>query len=646
MTAPTADAPTPQRPVVPSGRAGWWHDYVCHTHGTELVHDPDRVEGEPHLCPHGCRLSGAELDGAWRVLSHQACARTLRTSARRYLRTGDAGDRALAVGLVHDYVEVYREVLAAGWSSSSQEWMLRGKLFSQALTESIWGVAVADGVLALATGSVVHGHDAADLQPARDLLTPLSETVHAARRTLVEERGELRNNYTAWLDAAGALFARASSALGDEAADLEQWQEGPHGLHAFLEAAVGDDGWEWEGSTYYHLFVLRACLLGLGGSAPRSLPEPVADRLERMLAVLVGLATEAGVLPVLHDGPYARVPAQQELLEVAVLGRQLVDLPGLDRLEAHARAALTPAGTGLEDELDGWFDGPPRAAREPRPARSVHWPEAGFLVLRPPSGRWQAVVDAGPHGGSHGHHDKLGLYLYGREEQWQPAPGVPPYASHLRLQHYARTLAHPTVRVDDADQAPCTGRVARWETTERGARASVAADDAYDGVRLERHLEMTERYLLDAVLVRAETPRTLDLGLRPAAGIAVQGGADHWRTTWGSGAQEGSELVALHVASGPSAFRVVPGRGPSDDPARVLPVVDWHAEGDQVWFVSAYQPADDPHGPRSVQVRTTPEGLTVEVGLGDGTTETHRLHPLPPTTPGTATPTTPAEDPQ
>ncbi len=634
--------------MVPSGRAGWWHDYVCPVHGTELLFATDRAADEPHRCPHGCRLVGDQLDGAWRVLQHQACARALRTSGRRYLSTGDVGHRAAAVAALGDYALLYGEVLDSGWNPSAQGWMLRGKLFQQALTEAIWGVAVADGVAALASGDERHGLSSADLAPARVLLAALTETMLSARHTLVDERGELRNNYAAWLNAAGAAAARAQSLLG-EAVGHDDWLEGPSGLYAHLDAAVGEDGWEWEGSTYYHVFVLRACLLAVADAEPRSLPEPFATRLVGMLRVLADLVTDAGMLPALHDGPYARVPAYQELLEVAVLGRQLVDLPGLADVERHARSRLSEAEATLEDDLAGWFAGPPRpAAVSPGPRPSVHWPDVGFLVLRPPSGRWQAVVDAGPHGGSHGHRDKLALYLYGRQEPWQPAPGVPPYGSPLRAHHYSRTQAHPTVRVDGEDQAACTGRVEAWESDELGARATVTAHDAYPGVELRRHLEMTDRYLIDAVHVRCDTPRDIALGLRPAGQLRAETQLDHWRTSWPDGSDgDGAELVGLHAASGPSTFQLAPGRGPSDDPARVVPVVDWAAECSQIWFVSVYQPADDVAGPRAMRLVEAPTGgITVEVALADGGLATHDLS-LPPAPPAPHVPeSTPAEDDQ
>ncbi|MDT7682240.1 MAG: oligo-alginate lyase, partial [Pseudonocardiales bacterium] len=66
-------------PAIPDRRGGWWHEYVCPTHGTELLPARDQV----FPCPHGCELTGEPYAGAWTVLAHQAAARSLRRLAVR-----------------------------------------------------------------------------------------------------------------------------------------------------------------------------------------------------------------------------------------------------------------------------------------------------------------------------------------------------------------------------------------------------------------------------------------------------------------------------------------------------------------------------------------------------------------------------------
>ncbi len=614
---------------VPRGRAGWWHEYVCPTHGSELQPGAQDREGAPtHTCPHGCVVRGEPYEGAWQVLELQRCAREFRELAHRYAADGRLSQREEARELLTEFCAIYADAAAEGWSEGAASWMLRGKLFHQALTEAIWGTSLAHGVLTLVEGDLRWSRSSRDLDQAADLFAGLLATVTEARRTLVEDRLDLRNNYTAWLICAGVSSARVLTALGRET-EVDSWLDGPSGLWAHLDAAIHDDGWEWEGSTYYHFFVLRAYLLALRGHVPAAVPEGARTKLVAMLRVLVALSTERGVLPVLNDGPYCRTPALQELLEVSVLGRQLVELAGLESLEHGTRALLGPSGSSLEDRLVSWFAGTPVAT--PRawsgPRESIRFADAGHLVLRSGAGRWQAVTDAGPHGGAHAHAAKLALYLYGDREVWQPAPGVPPYGSALRHGYYARTVAHPTVRVDGVDQADTSGHVVVWEASSGSVQAVVSAPDAFDGADFQRHLLMQDEWLLDAVLVRSTQERTVVLGLRPADRLDAHEEDGVFLTTWkdagagaGAGDERGRDLYGCHAGPEDSAFATVPVRGPSHDPARVLTGVDWSARGTATWLVSLYQPASDPTLPRPRLriVSSTDAAVVVEATPADG----------------------------
>ncbi len=636
MTTSSLVVPT-STPQVPRGRAGWWHEYVCPVHGTELrAGAHGSVPSLAHTCPHGCVLRGEPFDGAWRVLELQRCAREVRERAHSYVETGEESHRHAARELLTACCEVYAEAVADGWTDSAASWMLRGKLFHQALTEAIWGSSLAHGVLTLMDADQRWARSSQDLAQAADLFAGLASTVTEARRVLVEDRGDERNNYTAWLICAGISSAQVLHRLGRQA-DVDAWLQGPAGLWSHVDVAVHGDGWEWEASTYYHYFVLRAYLLALRGRVPAELPASQRTTLVSMLQVLVDLATDGGVVPVLHDGPYRRPQALQELLEVCVLGRQLVDLPGLEHVENGTRAELGPAACTLEDQLGSWFAGPALATPHGRSLvrASVSFADAGHLVVRSAESRWQAVVDAGPHGGAHGHLAKLALYLYGDREVWQPAPGVPPYGSVLRREHYARTGAHPTVRVDGQDQAETTGRLLRWQVDEGGTRAVTAAPGAFDGADLQRHLVMQDGVLLDAVHVRSTTDRSVVLALRPAGHLVAEGQDGRFRTTWQDGstsvaADRGRDLRGAHASSVATEFTWTPVRGPSDDPARVLGGVDWSGRSEEVWFVSLYEPAADPALPHPVVriVASQAQGIDVEATTSRGHTFIHSFTPV------------------
>lgn len=588
--------------TIRAARGGWWHNYVCPTHAVEL----DPAIGDLYPCRYGCQLRGEPYAGAWVVLEHQARAREARLLSRRYAAAGATGDRERAVAILVDFAAYYVAVSAGGHSERAETWMLPGKLFSQALTEAIWSTQIADAVLALAP-SPISKTELGD--PVTAMLNSLLQTVSDAWTTLVVDRGEPANNYVAWLDAAGGALSRALVALGhgaDPGVDTHSWVAR---TLDHLHLATGEDGWEWEGSTYYHVFVLRAYLLNLHGSDPASLPADAVARLAAMVRVLATLAAPDGALPALHDGPADRTDAHLEVLEVCALASQLWESTGLERVQKWARHRLRAGSDGLEDALDGWFAGPPLPPLTFQRG-SVHFPRVGYVVLRDPADTWAAVMDAGPHGGSHGHLDKLSMYLYGDGVAWQPAPGVPPYASTLRHGYYSRTAAHPTVRVNGVDQVPATGAVEVWEPAEtnlRGApddresvrtpvdlatrtatRVLASAGNAIAGVTLTRELVMTAEYLLDVVraLVTDGTERDITLALRPAVPLVVTAQSGGWHTTWVGPA--GRNLHGIHRASVPAALVAGPGRGPSGDPASPLVVGDWSAHACDVTFVSVY----------------------------------------------------------
>lgn len=373
---------------IPRERGGWWHAYVCPAHGVELDHGDLLAGVFPDggaRCAHGCRVDSAAVRGAWVVLSHQAWARHLRVLAHR-------GERAEAVAGLAEYAGVYAS-LATERHGEAQGWMLRGRLFHQALTDAIWAVNIGHAVITLARDGTE------DLAAVLPLLDELEQAALEARGVLTG-RGQLASNYTAWLNAAGASASRAASAArGLEWDGGKQWLEGEHGLYAHLRVAVAEDGWEWEGSTYYHGFVLRAALLALRSTDPAMIPSDVVGVLAGMTDVLAGIATAGGILPALHDGPYLRRPLALEWLELISLAQQLVPSGGLDAVAARAREELGAYDDGLDRELGAGSRGRPSpGARHRTRSPCSRGPVTGWCARRASTPCWTSVRTGDPTG--------------------------------------------------------------------------------------------------------------------------------------------------------------------------------------------------------------------------------------------------------
>ncbi|MEV5607705.1 heparinase II/III family protein [Streptomyces sp. NPDC052225] len=586
---------------IPRERGGWWHAYVCPAHGLELDHGDPLSGVFPEggaRCARGCRVDTPEVRGAWTVLSHQAWARHARLLALR-------GDAPATLGILREYAALYRE-LAGDGHDGAQPWMLRGRLFHQALTDAIWAVNVADAVATLAERDT----------PGTDELLPLLDELERAAldaREVLVDRGDLASNYLTWLTAAGIGAGRAAALVRGTPWDgAKQWLDGPHGLYAHLRACVGGDGWQWEGSTYYHGFVLRAALLALRGSDPAALPADVASRLTGMIDALAVLATDGGVLPALNDGPYRRVPLALEWLELCALAGGFAVSPRLTAVASAARAEAGVADDGLDRELSGWFAGSPLPERS-APAPVTVFEDAGYAVVR--AAGIHAALAFGPHGGSHGHRDKLALSLYGRLACWQPDPGQVPYGNREFRDHYVSTAAHPAFLVDGAEQAECAGRLLARDAVSVTADVSAA----YEGVRAVRRIEAGRCHLVDVLTLTVEDGRARRLAglVRPGVSLDVQvQPAGPVRTTWYGDAEV---LHGWHTASAPVRPVTRPGPGPADDPQLTRTWVDFTAHGERLVLVSVYQAASQ--GPAVTDVALTDEGVVVE--FADGTRSAH-----------------------
>lgn len=511
---------------LPDERGGWWHAYVCASHGVELEHDELLSGSFPAggaRCPYGCRHDSADLRGAWAALAHQACARAIRE-----LASTDPDECVLALV---EYAERYERLTVTGEHEGAQAWMLRGRLFHQALSEAIWAVSIGNAVWDLTE------QDVRTPGQVRAMLDALAVNARTAREQLATD-GKFSSNYTAWLLAAEAVTSRAV-----ECQPCDGWLAD---LEAHVRTAVHDDGWEWEASTYYHGFVLRAYLLALRGVQLSTVSPDVRTKLTAMVSVLNDILTPGGTRPELHDGPYARSATEPEWRELAELSGPLMDSARTE----HRSFGVTRV-----------------------------FPDTGLVVVR--GGGVHAMLDAGPHGGPHGHRDKLSLYLYGERAAWQPDPGQVPYASPLRA-HYASTSTHPGFMVDETEQAECSGRIVHSDEHS----VTVACSDAYEGVHATRQLVGTAECLLDVLTVTADRPRRIAVLLRPGAEFEAHATPDGlMRTYWRA---DGETLLGWHLASEPGEFAVRPGLGLPDDPQRSRAMADWMAEADRIRFVSLY----------------------------------------------------------
>jgi hypothetical protein len=376
--------------------------------------------------------------------------------------------------------------------------------------------------------------------------------------------------------------------------------DGPYGFRQQIDEGVVADGTWWEASASYHCYTVAA-LLALAESLPAS--GAFDDhgwgsirrhpKLRQMLLAPLRWAYPDLTLPALNDCWYHSslvaecghgMPRSAALYETAA--------GWFGDAAFHAVLAATYAGGAPRDTLEALLYGPdevPRTVERP-PAlltASANLDELGVAVLRTPAPgrasrpgraggeraqhpehveqpdrRTYLLLKYGPHGGGHGHPDKLGITLFAQGQRLSPDLGTPGYGIGLNQSWYRHTLSHNTVLLDGQSQPPATGHLrafrplrgrpgragrhgrtggggmaaeqepagfgildaeVSWEPrtgtftgtgTVAQARAGDeerhAEDDPYSGVRFRRVLLARPTYFLDLFVVACSEPRQID----------------------------------------------------------------------------------------------------------------------------------------
>ncbi|WNR44489.1 heparinase II/III domain-containing protein [Paenibacillus roseipurpureus] len=498
--------------VIPKEPGGWWHQYVCPHHHTELVFEDHLVDTSEFLCPHGCVITGEAYRGAWLVFKHQSLARVALQAAAVYAAQGDSSYAQISKRLLVEYAEQFPLYPV---HPEAQSWMLKGRAFHQALTEAIWSTTLIRAYLLLRDSGVQFQPQE---QAAIDVfLGLLADSMEEYRHILIHERNNAENNYTAWLNAS---LSCVYAARGEQPA-LQSLIEGEGGFIHHLSIGVKADQFEFEGSTYYHVFVLRAYLIAAEMAQRFGLDLYAAagaegQSMRGMLQALADLADDQGALPALHDGPLARGPYAREIAEIAEQGLAIYGLAGLAPVLREAYRQL-----GAAEQLEALLYGADRAAATPEPRSSRLWPEAGFVIGRLPGNPLSFLADFGEHGGSHGHYDKLHLTLMHKDQTLTPDLGMVPYGSSMRRSWFAETASHNTVSLAGQSQAPHEGRCIRYEETASSVYAWLQSDAAYEGCSMNRHLLLTDEWLLDwfHVELAGEEPQSIEWWMHPVVAI-------------------------------------------------------------------------------------------------------------------------------
>ena len=484
------------------------HGGRCRRDGVYLEFDPR----SPHR--HRCPACGEQYEGddhyRWWVMGYQLwlAERAVHAAALWRVRGTDRFRRladSILTRLADRYLTYPNEDNVLGPT----------RVFFSTYLESIWLLQVATAVSLLERDAIT----AIGGQVRDRILAPSSE--------LVSSYNEGLSNRQVWNDAAMA----AAGLLLNRPALVHAAFHGSGGLRQFLRSGLLDDGSWYEGENY-HLFAHRGLwyLVRMAEQADVTLPLEATERFNRGYTAPLKTALPDFTFPARRDAQYraslrqwrvaeslelglSRMPASAEL--AAGLHTMYGDAPSGDsaRWRSTAEAERNVPGVRLTRADLGWksllFALPELPAQRLTTPGSALMAGQGFAVIRQDEGRVYAALDYGHTGGSHGHPDRLNVWLITEQGPILEDVGTGSYVDRT-LHWYRSTLAHNAPLVDGRSQEPVAGSLRAWD--DHGGLAWVDAEAPVSpGVLVRRTVVVGNGHLVDRLEWTAERTVTLDL---------------------------------------------------------------------------------------------------------------------------------------
>jgi hypothetical protein len=511
----------------------------CEKDGSFLEFDPRSPRR--HRCPVCGNLFEAEEHYRWWIMGYQLWLSERAVHAAALGRLMGGRYTGLAESIVRRYAERY-----ASWPNEDNVLGPTRPFFSTYL-ESIWLLQLSVAVSALESGRTT------------ELGGEFRDRIAEPSSALIAEFNEGLSNRQVWNSAALA----STATLLDRPEGVDRAIHGPGGLAQFLEQGLLSDGSWYEGENY-HLFAHRGLwyLMTVAQRAGIALPDESRRRFDDGFTAPLRTALPDLTFPARRDSQYRASLRQWRIAESFELG--LVRNPdaielagGLGLLygdhpsgdaarwrstgEAERNVPgirLTRADLGWKSLLFALAELPPPSGIPPR---SALMEGQGFAVIRRDVGQTYVALDYGHSGGSHGHPDRLNLWLVRGNDRVFEDVGTGSYVENT-LHWYRSTLAHNAPLVDGKSQDPVSGSLRAWD--QRAGYAWVDAEaEISRGVLVRRSVIVADGYLIDRVSWDADRDITFDLPFHTDGDLVVAHPMTPARLTGGWGLEDGFDFV-------------------------------------------------------------------------------------------------------
>lgn len=470
-----------------------------------------------------------DLGGGLTHEQHKANYKAIAGAGALYRLTGDKAYAEFARDLLLEYARLYPTLSDHPAGKAS----VKGRLFWQALNDSVWLVYGAQGYDAI-----------------RDTLTPEQrrriddDVFRRMARFLSEENAayfDRIHNHATWATAGVGmtgyvlrdpdLVERALNGTG---------RDGKAGFLRQVDELFSPDGYYAEG-PYYQRYALAPFVIFARGIQQNEPQRGVFKRRDGVLLKAVDAVIQssyAGNLFPINDAmPDKGLDTEEIVTGVAIAYAQTRDPRLLSIAQGQGRTILSPDGLAVAEGVAGG-SARPFQFRSMRLRDGPNGDRGDLVFLRSGGTSGQALVMKNTQQGQgHGHFDRLGWLFYDNGQAV-----IRDYGSARFLNVEAKggggyldendswamqTVAHNTLVVGERSQFGADWRVGEEHPTTplffdagEGLRiASARLDKAYDGVVLIRTLAMVEHpdlafpVVIDLFRAKAATPTTYDLPL-------------------------------------------------------------------------------------------------------------------------------------
>jgi oligo-alginate lyase len=450
--------------TLPTKGSQWYHWYSCPKHGTRLsTEGPTR-----HVCPvDGQVFSGYPYDDVVLSGEHSRLAGAVRTLGMVYQVTGEARYAGKAREILLAYAGQYESYPLHDIHGEAK--VGGGKVGPQTLDESVWLITVVEGADCVWDTLAKEEQEKVE----RGLLRPATDIIRRHKMGI--------HNIQCWKNSAVGLTGLL---LGDLELVNEALQS-ESGYFNQMAKGVSPDGPWFEGAWGYHFYTLSA-LVHLTEGAKHSGVNLYGPELKRMFNAPLDMAMPDLTLPAFNDSSAVNIASQRALYETAFARYQdprYLEVCGKGRADTDATL------------IHGVVS---RSAAPEHGLMSRNFEASGNAILTAGSGpeaTW-LCLKYGPHGGGHGHPDKLNFVLYGMGTVIAPDPGTANYGVPIQGGWFRTTLAHNTLTLDETSQRAAEGRCEAFIATNGFSAVMAEAGAIAEGVKFYRTLALIGDNLL------------------------------------------------------------------------------------------------------------------------------------------------------